>query len=124
MNDSGVVTLDIEQEVSSVVKTTTSGIDSPTIRQRKMTTSVVVNDNEALALGGLIQEKENTTKAKVPVFGDIPILGAAFRQKNDTLSRTELIMFTRCNDLKSHWPTLLSVVSPGLTSVAMLPALS
>jgi general secretion pathway protein D len=95
VNDSGVVTLDIEQEVSSVVKTTTSGIDSPTIRQRKMKTSVVVNDNEALALGGLIQEKENTTKAKVPLFGDIPVLGAAFRQKNDALSRTELIMFIR-----------------------------
>jgi general secretion pathway protein D len=95
VNDSGVVTLDIEQEVSSVVKTTTSGIDSPTIRQRKMKTSVVVNDNEALALGGLIQEKENTTKSKVPVFGDIPVLGAAFRQKNDAVSRTELIMFIR-----------------------------
>jgi general secretion pathway protein D len=95
VNDSGVVTLDIEQEVSSVVKTTTSGIDSPTIRQRKMKTSVVVNDNEALALGGLIQEKENTTKSKVPVLGDIPVLGAAFRQKNDAVSRTELIMFIR-----------------------------
>ncbi len=95
VNDSGVVTLDIEQEVSSVVKTTTSGIDSPTIRQRKMKTSVVVNDNEALALGGLIQEKENTIKSKVPVFGDIPVLGAAFRQKNDAVSRTELIMFIR-----------------------------
>jgi general secretion pathway protein D len=95
VNDSGVVTLDIEQEVSSVVKTTTSGIDSPTIRQRKMKTSVVVNDNEALALGGLIQEKENTVKSKVPVLGDVPILGAAFRQKNDLVSRTELIMFIR-----------------------------
>jgi general secretion pathway protein D len=95
VNDSGVVTLDIEQEVSSVVKTTTSGIDSPTIRQRKMKTSVVVNDDQALALGGLIQEKENTTKSKVPVFGDIPVLGAAFRHKNDTISRTELIMFIR-----------------------------
>ena len=95
VNDSGVVTLDIEQQVSSVTKTTTSGIDSPTIQQRKLTTSVVVNDNEALALGGLIQERENTTKAKVPIFGDIPLLGAAFRNKQDTLSRTELIMFIR-----------------------------
>ena len=95
VNDSGVVTLDIEQEVSSVVKTTTSGIDSPTIRQRKMKTSVVVNDNEALALGGLIQEKENTIKSKVPIFGDIPVLGAAFRHKEDALTRTELIMFIR-----------------------------
>jgi general secretion pathway protein D len=95
VNDSGLVTLDIEQEVSSVVKTTTSGIDSPTIRQRSMKTSVVVQDSEALALGGLIQEKETTGKSKVPVLGDIPLLGAAFRNKSDAVSRTELIIFIR-----------------------------
>ncbi len=95
VNDSGLVTLDIEQEVSTVVQTTTSGIDSPTIRQRKMKTSVVVNDSEALALGGLIQERDTTSKAKVPVLGDIPILGTAFRQKNNAVSRTELIIFIR-----------------------------
>jgi general secretion pathway protein D len=95
VNDSGLVTLDIEQEVSSVVKTTTSGIDSPTIRQRKMKTSVVVQDSEALALGGLIQERETTGKSKVPVLGDIPLLGAAFRNKNDAVARTELIIFIR-----------------------------
>jgi len=95
VNDSGLVTLDIEQEVSNVVKTTTSGIDSPTIRQRKMTTSVVVNDSEALALGGLIQERETTGKSKVPILGDIPLLGNAFRQKTNAVSRTELIIFIR-----------------------------
>ncbi|MDE2385449.1 MAG: type II secretion system secretin GspD [Alphaproteobacteria bacterium] len=101
VNDSGVVTLDIEQQVSTVVKTTTSGIDSPTIRQRKMTTSVVVNNGEALALGGLIQDRENVTKSKVPVLGDVPLLGAAFRNKQDTLSRTELIMFVRPRVIRS-----------------------
>ena len=95
VNDSGLVTLDIEQEVSSVVKTTTSGIDSPTIRQRKLKTSVVVNDSEALALGGLIQERETTGKSKVPVLGDIPIVGTAFRNKSNAVSRTELIIFIR-----------------------------
>jgi general secretion pathway protein D len=95
VNDSGLVTLDIAQEVSSVVKTTTSGIDSPTIRQRKMTTSVVVNDSEALALGGLIQERETTGKTKVPVLGDVPLIGNAFRQKANAIGRTELIIFIR-----------------------------
>ncbi len=95
VNDSGLVTLDIEQEVSTVVATTTSGIDSPTIRQRKLNTSVVVSDSEALALGGLIQERETTGKTKVPVLGDIPLLGVAFRQKADSATRTELIIFIR-----------------------------
>ena len=95
VNDSGLVTLDITQEVSSVTKTTSSGIDSPTIQQRKMTTSVVIQDSEALALGGLIQEKENTGVTKVPVLGDIPILRTAFRQKTNAISRTELVIFIR-----------------------------
>jgi general secretion pathway protein D len=95
VNDSGRVILDIEQEVSSVVKTTTSGIDSPTIRQRKIKTSVVVTDGEALALGGMIQERETTGKAKVPVLGDVPLIGNAFRQKTNNTARTELIIFIR-----------------------------
>lgn len=95
VNDSGRVILDIEQEVSSVVKTTTSGIDSPTIRQRKVKTSVATADGEALALGGLIQERENTTKSKVPVLGDVPLLGNAFRSKETSVARTELIIFIR-----------------------------
>jgi general secretion pathway protein D len=95
VNDSGRVVLEIEQEVSDVVETKTSGIDSPTIQQRKIKTSVVINDGEALALGGLIQERETTGKTKVPVLGDVPILGNAFRQKTNKISRTELIIFIR-----------------------------
>ena len=60
-----------------------------------MTTSVVIQDSEALALGGLIQEKENTGVAKVPVLGDIPILRTAFRHKTNAISRTELVIFIR-----------------------------
>jgi general secretion pathway protein D len=95
VNDSGRVILEIQQEVSSVIKTTTSGIDSPTIRQRKVKTSVVVSDGEALALGGLIQERETINKTKVPVLGDVPVLGNAFRSKSNLVSRTELIIFIR-----------------------------
>jgi general secretion pathway protein D len=95
VNDAGRVILDIGQEVSSVVATTTSGIDSPTIRQRKIKTSVVVQDGQALALGGLIQERELTGKSKVPVLGDLPLLGNAFRQKTNNIGRTELIIFIR-----------------------------
>jgi general secretion pathway protein D len=95
VNDSGRVILEIQQEVSSVVRTTTSGIDSPTIRQRKVNTSVVISDGEALALGGLIQERETINNSKVPVLGDVPLLGNAFRSKSNSVSRTELIIFIR-----------------------------
>ena len=70
------VVVDIEQEVSNVVKTTSSGIDSPTIQQRKVKTSVVVNDSESLALGGLQQNKRTTSKDQIPVLGELPLLPA------------------------------------------------
>lgn len=95
VNNAGRVTLDIEQEVSTVVKTTTSGIDSPTIQQRKITTRVLVNDGETLALGGLIQERNGLTRSQVPILGDIPVFGNLFKNKTDTIARTELIIFIR-----------------------------
>lgn len=88
----GQVVLDIEQEVSSVSNTTTSGIDSPTISQRRVQTSVVVSDGQTIALGGLIEERGNRTDSRVPVAGDVPILGALFRNRSDTLRKTELLV--------------------------------
>lgn len=95
VNNAGRVMLEIEQEVSSVVKTTTSGIDSPTIQQRRISTKVMVNDGESLALGGLIQENNSLSRGQVPILGDIPIIGNAFKNKTDGIKRTELIIFIR-----------------------------
>ncbi|QIA22027.1 type II secretion system secretin GspD [Mesorhizobium sp. AA22] len=95
INNAGRVMLDIQQEVSNVTKTTSSGIDSPTIQQRKIQTRVLVNDGESLALGGLIQERNNIDRGQVPILGDIPIIGNAFKNKTDSIGRTELIIFIR-----------------------------
>lgn len=95
VNDNGRVVLDVEQEVSSVKKTTSSGIDSPTIQQRKIRTTITVRDSEVLALGGLIQQSDSTTKTQVPLLGNLPLVGAAFRSKDDTIDRTELVIFIR-----------------------------
>ena len=95
INTSGKVMLDIQQEVSDVVKTTSSGIDSPTIQQRKVSTRVVVNDNENLALGGLIQQRNDLVRSQVPILGDIPLLGNAFKNKRDQIRKTELIIFIK-----------------------------
>jgi general secretion pathway protein D len=93
VNESGRVTLDIEQEVSSVANTVSSGIDSPTIRQRRIKTTVAVSDGEALALGGLIQKSKSKTQSKIPLLGDIPGLGNLFRTADNKIDKTELIIF-------------------------------
>ncbi|MET7243169.1 type II secretion system secretin GspD [Methylobacterium sp. EM32] len=95
VNKNGLVVLDINQEVSDVVPTTTSTIDSPTIRQRRVATSVAVNDGHSLAIGGMVQEKAQITNENLPVLSDLPVIGAAFRNRVDQRVRTELLVFIR-----------------------------
>jgi general secretion pathway protein D len=100
VSDTGRVLLDIEQEVSNVARTTSSGIDSPTIQQRRVKTTVTVMDGEAVALGGLIQERDSVNKTQVPFLGDLPLLGSAFRTKTDGIDRTELLIIIRPRALR------------------------
>lgn len=95
INESGRVLLDIEQEVSSVAPTTSSGIDSPTIRQRKIKTSVVVNNGDALVLGGLIQESKSRGSSQIPILGDIPFFGNAVSSRDNVIGKTELVILIR-----------------------------
>ena len=95
VNKNGLVVLDINQEVSDVVPTTTSSINSPTIRQRRVATSVAVRDGHSLAIGGMVQEKAQITNEAVPVLGDLPLVGPAFRNRVDGRVRTELLVFIR-----------------------------
>lgn len=92
VNDSGTVTLDIAQEVSDVEPTTTSGINSPTIAQRRLTSTIATRSGQMVALGGLI--RENTTKGRqgIPVLSQIPIIGGAFGKHTTNNDRTELII--------------------------------
>jgi general secretion pathway protein D len=92
INESGRVLLDIEQEVSTVQRTTSSGIDSPTFGQRRVKTTVVVNDGEGITLGGLIQDRNSQVSSQVPVLGDIPIFGNAFKEKRNVIEKTELVI--------------------------------
>ncbi len=88
--------LDISQEASDVVPTTTSSIDSPTIRQRKINSSVAVQSRTEIVLGGLISTNRQLEKQGVPVLKDIPILGAAFTSKAvRDRNRTELMIIIR-----------------------------
>ena len=62
----------------------------PTISQREAETSATVKDGEPFVIGGLSQEDVIKTKSKIPLLGDIPLLGQAFRTDRSTRSKTEL----------------------------------
>jgi general secretion pathway protein D len=92
INAGGMIALEITQEVNDVKATTTSGIDSPTITQRRINTSVSVLSGETLVLGGLIKENSGRTNEGLPYLRNIPVLGWAFGSQGKSLSRTELVV--------------------------------
>lgn len=92
VNASGLVLLDVAQEVSDVATTTTSTLDSPTIQQRRVNSSVAVEDGATIALGGLIRDNRTRTKSGIPLLQDIPYVGNLFGVTDDSQTRTELIV--------------------------------
>ncbi len=92
IGDNGRIQLDIEQEVSDVKNTETSDLDSPTISQRRVKTSVAVGDGESILLAGLMRDSTQVEHGKVPLVGDIPVVGNLFKSKTDEIRRTELFI--------------------------------
>ena len=92
VSDQGRVLLDIEQEVSDVVPTKSSSIDSPTIQQRRVRTVVAVGDGDTILLAGLIQDRATRGRDQVPMIGEVPVIGNLFKTKADDIQRTELLI--------------------------------
>jgi general secretion pathway protein D len=92
VNDGGLVLMDISQEVSDVVSPGTAAIQSPTISERKVASSIAIQDGQTIALGGLITDKRTDTKAGIPWLNQIPLLGNLFGSTDDEHDRTELIV--------------------------------
>ncbi len=92
ISDRGRVLLDIEQEASDVIRTTSSSIDAPTIEQRRVRTTVAVENGHSVLLAGLIQDKATRDRGQVPLLGDWPVVGNLFKNKTDTIERTELLI--------------------------------
>jgi general secretion pathway protein D len=92
VNSGGLVTMEIVQEVSSAVNTTTSDIDAPTIQNRLIESVVAINTGETIVLGGLIQDNETRSESGIPGLYKIPLLGKLFGRTNNEMSRTELLI--------------------------------
>jgi general secretion pathway protein D len=92
VNASGLVTLDIVQEVSDVTATVSSGIDSPTIQQRRIASTVAISSGQTVALGGLIRDRNEVGETGIPLLGDIPVVGNLFKTTSDNVRRTELLV--------------------------------
>ncbi len=98
VNAQGFIRLSLEPEISSrspdpVTFGGASGAEIPIIRTRKTKTQVSMKDGHTLAIGGLLDSAVGKSNTKVPILGDIPVLGRAFRSKGDDNSRRNLLIF-------------------------------
>ena len=92
VNSGGLVTMEIEQEVSDAVATTSSELNAPTIQQRKIATVVAIQSGSTVVLGGLIRTSKSVGESGVPYFRKLPLFGKVFGQTTDFGRRTELLI--------------------------------
>ena len=92
INEGSSVRLDIEQEVSDIAPGNTGASDLITSK-RSISTSVMVEDGQVLILGGLMEDSFTDTTTKVPVLGDVPVLGRLFRTTETSKSKKNLMVF-------------------------------
>jgi general secretion pathway protein D len=92
----GLVEMIVSPEISSLSATTVSIPGSgtaPVIDRRSADTVVVTPSDRTIVIGGLISSQKNDTDTKVPILGDIPVIGYAFKRKKKDNTKTELLIF-------------------------------
>ena len=94
INDGDSVVLDIEQEVSSLTGLSSIASDLIT-NERKIQTKVLAGDGRTVVLGGLIKDNVQNGSQRVPVLGNIPVLGRLFRNDAVEITKTNLLIFIR-----------------------------
>ena len=116
VNSAGFITLDIQPEVSSLLGTISfggaGGAEIPRIASRRTESVITIKDGFTLAIGGLIEKEVRNNSNKVPVFGDVPIVGRLFRSRTDITDRSNLIIFITARTLNPDGSTYEDIFSP------------
>jgi general secretion pathway protein D len=93
INDGEVVRLQLEQEVSAVKDAATRGTTDIVTTKRSVKSVILANDGQVIVTGGLIADDINKSMQKVPLLGDIPLIGALFRARAETVNKRNLLLF-------------------------------
>jgi general secretion pathway protein D len=98
-----LVRMQISLEVTNIdlASTLTTSSTLPVTQKRTVDTTVIVKDSQTVVIGGLIEDSETQNETKVPVLGDIPVLGWLFRDRSETTTRTNLYIFLTPRVIKS-----------------------
>ncbi|MFC1646068.1 type II secretion system protein GspD, partial [Candidatus Omnitrophota bacterium] len=95
INKDGFIQMKIRPEVSSAPTsyTTSQGNEIPIVETSEAETSVIAKDGVTIVMGGLMKNEKTKNVYKIPLFGEIPFLGAFFRRTEESLTKTELVIF-------------------------------
>ncbi|ABM40912.1 general secretion pathway protein D [Acidovorax sp. JS42] len=95
INENGTVKLTMYQEVSKVAESTLSNANGPSTSKRSIESTVLVDDGSVIVIGGLLEDNYALGQDKVPVMGDLPVVGGLFRNEKRTRQKTNLMVFLR-----------------------------
>ncbi len=92
IGENGTVRMQVYQEVSAIAE---KGLNGPTTNKRSIESNVVVDDSQIIVLGGLLSDEYSNGQDKVPLLGDIPVLGHLFRNESRSRKKSNLMVFLR-----------------------------
>jgi general secretion pathway protein D len=101
INAGGTIKLDLRQEVSSIAGPVSSSFQDLILNKREIETTITVDDGEIVGIGGLLDDNDRRTLERIPLLGDIPVIGQLFRSRSRSRSRTNLMVFIRPTILRS-----------------------
>lgn len=93
IGDNGTVRLEVSQEVSSVVPGSAGNASGLVTNKSLINTTILADDQQTIALGGLMRDNTTTRQQKVPGLGSVPVIGRLFRSDNDSTQKSNLIIF-------------------------------
>lgn len=101
INAGGTIKLDLRIEVSSIAGPVSSSFQDLILNKRELQNTITVDEGQIVGIGGLLDDNDRRTLDRVPVLGDIPILGNLFRSRGRARARTNLMVFIRATVMRT-----------------------
>jgi general secretion pathway protein D len=120
VNKDSFITLSVKPEISNKVADQTftfagATVTSPIIDTRSLDSNVLIKSGDTLAIGGLLQDEQTKARNKVPILGDMPVLGYLFAERLNERTKRNLLVFVTPTIIDSHYGTGLEDQVTGLT---------
>jgi general secretion pathway protein D len=93
VSQGGLITLDIDGEITKLLESATSASDTPVTAKRHVQTNATMKGDATVVIGGLTRDDTTRVEKKVPLLGDLPLIGLLFRSREEQVQKTNLLIF-------------------------------